>query len=119
MFLSSWSKKKAIKKFVYNLPADLSSRYGYKESYSAGQIEKTLTDCQYGKKYHGYAYIMYLDHEDAISKIGEEAIAKAIRTEIADMFFDGDKSFSPKMFFRSAVGNSGNDSISGGAGGGD
>lgn len=115
MFSSNYSKKKAIKSYIYQLGKDLAKRYGKSAKYSSGQVEKTIHEEGYNWKHICYAHALYTSmkqfnqwHYDK----GESCDYDAMREEISVSFLGGDISaLDANNFtsdtFDSAVGDGG------------
>lgn len=87
-------KRRALNRFVEKLPLDLVRRYGRRETFAPAQLERTLTEGRYPRRFRGYAAVLLLGYEDAVSQLGEERLYHCIREELAHRFFHGDTNFS-------------------------
>ena len=111
----------AIGKYYNHLYKHLKYRYTALETYTKGQIKRTVEECKFNKKYLPYAYAIFLSKESLNEVISEEyknESPKHLRNYIAKRFFGGNTEYTFKEYILSAVGNSGHDS-SGASGDGD
>ena len=98
--ISNWLKKRTIKKLVYQLPSDLARRYGKSDYYTRRQIEVTLEELDYPKRYRGYAFIINMELEAAAEALASSETAEKMATEISEWFFNGQRDFRSRTFVR-------------------
>ncbi len=59
--ISMFGKKSAIRKYKYKLRPALAKRYGGSAVYTQAQVDKTIDELSFNKRYIHYAYLMYCD----------------------------------------------------------
>jgi hypothetical protein len=104
----------AIDKYYKKLYGHLKKRYGALESFTHGQIKRTIEECKFSKKYISYAYALFLGKEELsfiLSQEYPEITADEVRRYIAKRYFDGNENYTYKESVLSKVGNYGTDSI--------
>ncbi len=106
----SWKKNRAIKKILRILPSSLQKRYGDKEYYTIGQVERTLEEENIDLLYSGYTLVMFLSPDDAVNSLGSASIYQDLRKEIADQYFDSNINFKVKEVVNFKVANTGHSS---------
>lgn len=94
-------KKRAIRNYLLKLPVLLKADYGLFETYTAKQVASSVRRHKLSSNYQLYAIAMfspvteYESHDYAQDSVLSYELA---RQEIADLFFQGDRSFSvPKV----------------------
>ncbi len=108
-------RRLAVNKYYREMMAYLLSRYGMSNSYTVGQIEKTVEQCGFSKKYLPYALALYMEKtkfEELLESRYLEFNSNELRGYLADRFFDGNMNFEYKSGAKSSVGNSGHTSVS-------
>ncbi len=104
----------SVKKYMNKLNPLLKKRYGVSEFYSAGQIERTIIECGFSKKYLPYAFAIFLSEDDFMRSVAERYPGmnpKNIRKYIAKRYFGGDLDYSYRDAVKLIVGNSSHTSI--------
>ncbi|NQZ12727.1 MAG: hypothetical protein HRT35_36710 [Algicola sp.] len=112
-------KNRAIKKYYNQLYPLLNQRYGANDTYTKGQILRTVNECGFKEKYAVYALGIFLE-KDLFEQLADEyhdVDLDAVRKELADKFFNGNTEYSFKQDKAVFVGNAGHSSI-GATGGG-
>ena len=112
-FFSSIRRRRAINIYAKRLGPLLKRRYGRSGKYTAGQIRQTATNAGMPLSDICFAYAMFMNQKDFDShhrELGETCDYQAMRQEIADLHFSGDRTFSVSDIMAQA------DSISSGAG---
>ena len=99
------------------MPKHLIKGYLLSETYTEGQVKKTMEKMGLGNSFQGYAYVAYLKPEAAIELLGSEDLYIELRNEISAEFLNGETDFR-KLFepFKTSE-NYANDSIGGMCGG--
>ena len=122
-FVTDWQKRRALKAYVRQLPGLLERDYGKAETYSPKQIRSTVERSTLNVQYLCYGLSMYSVREvfDAYHReVGETCDYDAMRQEIADTCFSGNRDFTPAQFGgiagSDADGGSGAGADSGGGG---
>ncbi|UTW44180.1 hypothetical protein KFE80_07125 [bacterium SCSIO 12696] len=64
MEIKNYFKGRAIKKFMAKLSQGLQSRYGSSESYTVGQVQKTVDALKLNSKYIDFAIFVFCDPEE-------------------------------------------------------
>ena len=106
-------KNSAIKKYYNQLYLLMTQRYGASDTYTKGQILRTVNECGFKKKYSVYALGIFLE-KGLFEQLADEypdVDLKAVRKEIAEKFFNGNTEYSFNQVRAGMVGNSGHDSI--------
>ena len=111
----------AIGKYYNHLYKHLKYRYSALETYTKGQIKRTVEECKFNKKHLPYAYAIFLSKESLNEVISEEYKNEnpiLLRSYIAKRFFGGNTEYIFQEHVLTAVGNSGHSSDGGTDGGG-
>lgn len=115
--LTELFQKKAVKKYLIELPERLKRDYGGSQYYTYGQIKTAVVKYKLPKKYLYYAVVSFIDPEDldvAFKEHFPDKSGKEVRGNVAKWYFHGNWGFAPHQSKFSSVGNSGNDSMAGG-----
>lgn len=114
--ISTWLRKRKVKRFVFELPGDLRQRYGRLDAFTRGQIGTTLDELAYPEDYRGYAYVLFMELQDAAEVIGSAEVAELMAQELSEWFFSGSRDIRPRWENKTFTDRSGH-SLHGGGGG--
>lgn len=92
-FIQKWL---AIRSYKKKLGALLVNGYGKSKHYTPAQVKRTVSKAGLSTYWICYAYSMYCTHDDFVqvhAEIGQWCDYEAMRTEVADCFFDADITF--------------------------
>lgn len=103
----------AVGKYFKKLYPALKDRYGVNDTYTAGQVKRTVFEYSFSNKHLPYAYGLFLTEHD-LGKVLESEFPELnfvdIRRYLANRFFKGDSEFSFKsVVFSSSLGGGGAD----------
>lgn len=94
---SNLKRRRAIKKYAKKLGPTLKKKYGRSNYYSPGQIKTAASNANLSISHICVGYAMYME-KDAFDKLhqemGEQCSYEGIRTEIGNLCFSGDNSFT-------------------------
>jgi hypothetical protein len=105
--LDSVRKWLAVRSYAKGLGIELKKRYGKQTHYTAAQVKRTAEQGRYNIDYLCYALCMYCslgDFNDYHRDTGEDCDYAAMRSEVANRFFDGDASFNADDVIEGAAG---------------
>jgi hypothetical protein len=105
--LKSVQKWLALRSYAKGLGADLKRRYGKQKHYTAAQVRRTAELRRYNIAYLCYALCIYCtpgEFAEYHRATGEACDYAAMRSEVADRFFDGDAAFNAADVIESAAG---------------
>ena len=108
-------RRLAVNKYYKNLYPLLRKRYGGSESFTSGQIIRTIEDCGLSKRYTSYALALFLEKSalmDYLNESGSKLDPIELRQYIAKRFFGGNEDYSYQEAQSFIVGNSGYSSVS-------
>ena len=111
----------AIGKYFNKLYPSLKERYGALDSFTKGQIKRTVEEYPFNEKYLPYAYGIFLEKVELADVLECEypgISAEKIREYLAKRFFEGNEQYTFRETVRSRVGNEGHDSSGATPGGG-
>jgi hypothetical protein len=102
----------------------LKERYGVSDSYSVGQVRKTMEDSRVPKNFAIFGYAIFMDRDGFYTvqrEQGEQYDYEDLRKIVADLCFSGEISFTVKraLSYGGSSGNVGYQGVDGGIGGGD
>lgn len=112
-FIQKWL---AIRSYKKKLGSLLVEGYGKSKQYTPAQVKRTVSKAGLSTYWICYAYSMYCSCDDFVqvhAETGQSCDYEAMRTEVADYFFDTDIAFDAST----VVASSGED-CGGGDGGG-
>jgi hypothetical protein len=95
--LRDFKKRKAIRRYVRDLPRLLVRHYGFSPFYTPAQVKKTIERSGLNKDYSCYALSMFTSPQDFAryhDNIGETCDYSRMRSEIATSHFHGNAQFS-------------------------
>ena len=101
---SEYIKKRAVRKYIYEMAPALVKGYGPQDQFTVPQIEAAAKKCRLNMQFIPYAIALYR-HEESnrtlrLYRLNQEFI-NILRREISEWFFDG-YDFRTKDVFRMA-----------------
>ena len=113
----NYFKNRAIKRMMKELPSTLRKDYGGGTTFTLGQVCAACKKHSINKKNVHFAVVLFSETTDEPEQFGEkfpDIDYQETRSYLADTFFDGNIDFKLSNSKHFRVGNSGNDSMSGG-----
>ena len=107
-------RRRAVNKYYKKLHFHLRKRYSLSESYTVGQVEKTVQECGFSQKYLPYALALFLkksEFEELLKSKYLSFNANEIRVYIAKRFFEGNLNYEYTSQLERFVGNSGHTTL--------
>ena len=80
-----FGKKSTIRMYKYKLRPALAKRYGGSETYTKGQIDKTIDEMGFDKRHIHYAYLMYCDVATFKANTPDNESSESMNTAIASV----------------------------------
>ncbi len=108
-------RRRAVNQYYTQLYPLMQKRYGGRDTFSSGQIIRTIEDCGFSKRYSAYALALFLAKDDLpcqLTEHGNKHNPDNLRKYIAKRFFDGNTDYSFEQAQRFIAGNSNYTSIS-------
>jgi|GEM_PF-1778405 len=96
-WFSNLKRRRAIKKYAKKLGPTLKKNYGRSKYYSPGQIKTAATKAKLSISHIDVGYAMYLEKnkfETLHQELGKQCNYDDIRTEIGNLCFSGDNTFT-------------------------
>lgn len=104
MFIKTYFKKRALRKYIFTLPKALGERYHCGPYYSEKQIETTIDQLNLSKRYIKYAFVMFCRPQERTAVLMRRYglfSHDVFLQEIADYFYNGNTLFIIKEIDRS------------------
>jgi hypothetical protein len=87
--INEFGKKRAIKKYLKNLPTALRQRYGASEKYTDGQVHTTIEHLGLSQRYIEFAYLMFCGEQALIEQGKEQLYIDKLSAFLAQGSFGG------------------------------
>ena len=98
-WLAKRRRRKTLLKGLRIVGPLLKERYGASDTYTVGQVRRSVEDARVPKDFITYGYAIFLQKDDfdtVQQKLGREALYYVLRREVADLCFSGEINFSVK-----------------------